>query len=62
MAPKVKICKKCQRFEGEITKRQELLADKDARASGCVSTRILLDKYKRLLTEHVSNQHWEVGR
>lgn len=58
---KPKICKKCQRLMGEIAKREELLANKDGSAAGCGSTQILLDKYKRLLDEHVSNQHWEVA-
>ncbi|MDA8270899.1 MAG: hypothetical protein M0Z39_05770 [Actinomycetota bacterium] len=61
MAPKVKICKKCQRFEDEIARREGLLDGEDGHKAGFVSTRILLDKDKRLLTEHVSNQHWEVG-
>lgn len=61
MTAKVKICKKCQRLKAEIAKREELLANKDGSAAGCVSTQILLDKYKRLLDEHVSNQHWEVA-
>ena len=58
---KPKICKKCQRLTGEIAKREELLANKDGSGAGCVSTQILLDKYKKMLDKHVSNQHWEVS-
>ena len=58
---KPKVCKKCERYAGEITKREGLLEGRDIQAAGLVSTRILLDKYKRLLREHMDSQHWGLG-
>ena len=56
---KPKICKKCERYKSEIAKREEILEGHESNAAGYVSTRILYDKYRRLLAEHVSGWHTE---
>lgn len=56
---KLKSCKKCERYKSEITKREEILEGHESNAAGYVSTRILCDKYRRLLAEHVSGWHSE---
>jgi len=58
-ARKPKICKKCERYGSEIAKREEILEGHESNAAGYVSTRILCDKYRRLLAEHVSGWHSE---
>ena len=56
---KVKVCKKCQRFEGEIARREGLLEGIAEGTAGYVSTQILRDKHARLLAEHVLTYHSE---
>ena len=56
---KPKVCKKCERCKSEIAKREEILEGHESNAAGYVSTRILCEKYRKLLAEHISGWHSE---